>query len=622
MSKFRGTPHPALRLVAAALFVAFALTAGGPSADTTAPFAVDLTSPAPPDTTGLPMTITANNQYAWDAFAWQSFVAMNWPAITPTEDNGWLRGWPSRAAGETFDNAGAAEMLVWETFKEKREVFYYGVDTMSEADPSPWSADFNYGSQPSADDGGDHPKRLTANAKQTPPADTVDTLDETVEVKGEALESYYADIKFRNHTPTVARVFRGTQPDLGGYGGGNPSPGNAVRYEVKVNYDFFDYVVDNGLYFDATRSAKLPAQLPWRTSASGTSTSHHEFGYDMNTWATEKYVASPPKGANPPLIGSVHIKAAWAPIEESESQYFVAREAEYFVSTDPSDPSTKTYETGLYGLVGLHIIQRIKVDPDKPLGGAFIFSTWEHRGIDDPTDPTQPSYPGPTTQYSYTNYFLNPVTYQFSEPIPNVFGTGAEAPFYVNRLYPILPHTVRANEMFWSQLSPDSIWHNYRLVGTQFMPHNITTDGPIMGNGQAGKNPPQPNTTTNPNTGGEPGVGDQPYYLSNLVIETNLGLQQFQGQPPSFFPAVNFKTKVDPNTSVSDFVRTGTSSKFGNISYGGTTYSTGGCMGCHGVAQLQGFSFSFVLLAGQAGADPDSELDFLAPLTAPTTSSN
>jgi hypothetical protein len=45
-------------------------------------------------------------------------------------------------------------------------------------------------------------------------------------------------------------------------------------------------------------------------------------------------------------------------------------------------------------------------------------------------------------------------------------------------------------------------------------------------------------------------------------------------------------------------------------------YTMGGCMGCHGVAQVRGYAFSFILLEGQAGADVDTEKDFtVAPLT-------
>lgn len=46
----------------------------------------------------------------------------------------------------------------------------------------------------------------------------------------------------------------------------------------------------------------------------------------------------------------------------------------------------------------------------------------------------------------------------------------------------------------------------------------------------------------------------------------------------------------------------------------GFTYSNYfGCMGCHGVAQTKGYSFSFVLLDGQRGADVDTQTNFVPP---------
>ena len=39
-------------------------------------------------------------------------------------------------------------------------------------------------------------------------------------------------------------------------------------------------------------------------------------------------------------------------------------------------------------------------------------------------------------------------------------------------------------------------------------------------------------------------------------------------------------------------------------------FNMGGCMGCHGVAQNKGYSFSFVLFNGQRGADVDTQTDF------------
>ena len=142
------------------------------------------------------------------------------------------------------------------------------------------------------------------------------------------------------------------------------------------------------------------------------------------------------------------------------------------------------------------------------------------------------------------------------------------------------------------------------------------------------------------------------------MIETNLGLQQFQGQPPTFFPKSKFKDNVTPNEQVTFYIRTdpsandpaaknpgdrrpgdrnpsdrrpgdrnpgdrrpgdrrtgGKAPQFGNIQFGGVVQSSGGCMGCHGVAQLQGYSFSFVLLDNQYGGAPDTLTDFTIPPT-------
>ena len=47
-----------------------------------------------------------------------------------------------------------------------------------------------------------------------------------------------------------------------------------------------------------------------------------------------------------------------------------------------------------------------------------------------------------------------------------------------------------------------------------------------------------------------------------------------------------------------------------NVSHGRTDYNMGGCMGCHGVVQSRGFSFSFVLLGGYIGSANDTRTIF------------
>lgn len=561
----------------------------GAAAPAAQPFSLDFSEFAPPATTGLPDSVTDANQYAWDIFAWQTFIAMNWPAVEPSASNGYLRGFPDST--KTFIDAGnyPNTPLVWETFKEKREMFKHDAKTMADAKPNPWSSDFSYdGVSPL----GAHSKRVFATSKFS-------TLDETVQVQAEARESYY-DTTSHKSGITAARVFRGTTPDLGESG-----PGNAVRYEVKVNYDFFKYVVDEGFYFDPMTFARTksipPVQLPWRTSLASisgiSSDAQKTYKDDYTIAAAHKGYYNGRKGNNgatPPRIGSIHIKAAWAPIQDSEKSRFIAREAEYYAGMD------KTPETALFGLVGLHIIQRIKVgsgsDPGG-LGGTFIFSTWEHKDIRE--NQTNTTYNGSdsTTQYTYANYFLNPSTAITSEADPAI-----SSPFFVSRLYPILPHTQAANDSVTKWVGESSVWSNYRLVGTQYKPVDIKTDSKVTGGGMSVSDPFVPDDAAKNNQKYEP------VFLANLVIETNVGLQQFQGTPPLLNPVPEY-TGVKNIATSDNFMRLGK-----NISFQRTANNMGGCMGCHGVAQLNGYSFSFVLLGGQKGADPDSERYFVDPI--------
>ena len=132
-----------------------------------------------------------------------------------------------------------------------------------------------------------------------------------------------------------------------------------------------------------------------------------------------------------------------------------------------------------------------------------------------------------------------------------------------------------------------SFWSNYRLIGTQFQAISSESDSTQLG---------------------------QPYYLANLVVETNRGLQQFQGLPPGVTPISNYSSQI--MESFQFFAPTAK-----NTVWSGTGYVMGGCMGCHGVAQVQGFNFSFVLLDGSKGTKPDTAEDVLippVPVTTPT----
>jgi hypothetical protein len=165
------------------------------------------------------------------------------------------------------------------------------------------------------------------------------------------------------------------------------------------------------------------------------------------------------------------------------------------------------------------------------------------------------------------------------------------------------------------------VWCNYNLIGTQYAATQLPDPEPT----QLTSLVPQPANIEAPANSG------QPYYLANLVIESNVGLQQFQGLPLSTDLDVitvishyqnNNPGNVTSRFSDSAFQRGSTAYNlaFRTRSKGeGNTrpfqYTMGGCMGCHGVAQLSGYAFSFVLLDNQYGAVPDTLTNFGIPPT-------
>ncbi len=523
----------------------------------------------------------------WDYFAWNSFIALNWPALDAATNNN-QRGFPDLT--KSFADAAHDDETVWESFKEKREVFYNG-ETGDSANPGPWNKAVQYGppgDEPPVcpDAPADLPDKLLVQVGKS----FADSLDETIEVASEALESGdelcqgysddpmcgtsdQADCCLVQNKVVGPRVWKG-QP--------TPDQSRPVLYEVKVNYDFYDYVLNNQYYLDTnTRAAaeKGEITLPWRTSSmQGPGGPNPGVTmYSAQACVDDFYeVVSPTTSLTPCPQGSVHLKSAWILLEDEDPADYHTAEALYFKTE--TDGETTCMTSGTFGLVGFHIIQRVHQsvegqDKANQLGGTFIFATWEHTDNDSA---------GFTFANDYRGDGLEP------PPLPGFYPRPEEA-LSVERKFPILPGTVAANTQVQDMLkcgeSPASVWCNYELVGVQFQSMDVDP------------------TATDPND--PTGIG-QPIYLANTVIETNAGLQEFQGQPP--LTSVVSKFSSVPSNGANAFARDNK-----NMQFMGSAHNMGGCMGCHGVAQTKGFSFSFVLLGGQEGAAIDTESHFEIP---------
>ncbi|HEV8239345.1 MAG TPA: hypothetical protein VGS57_08270 [Thermoanaerobaculia bacterium] len=574
----------------------------------------------PPNPSASPTPSPTPNPVAgptFDSWAWSSFAAFNWPAQPDVgQPTGYLRGVPNTTA--SFVGAGPADVLVWETFKEKREVFNNTVGAYGDNVAAGWQAitfspdqeiDKNGGEVPACSDedrqraaklpGGAH-RRILQASKLAPAL--ANTVDETAEVASPAQEAQsqlcagYGTGNLPPYDQPCAQTFptppggnSGTvfPPDIlnprGAVGPRVFDPaGNLVYYEVRVNYDYFNYVLKNNLYLlnppasptptpMATPTPTVPPppyQLPWRSSApkppanGGAGQQPGVTSYDADA-AVTTYGSSP---ITPPPVGSVQVKSAWMQLSQPDPSYHNT-EALYF-STDPKahDPEKVCYRVGTFGLIGLHIIQRVHMGTASdgnanPVGGTFIFATWEHTSI------------GNGGGYRYVNFLTKGDVPEHPFPYPepsHAIEVAREHP------YP-LATTQEITAAVHKELgcpptgNTGSVWCNYRLVGTQFYALSDATTSAAY---------------------------NQPFFLANLVVETNRGLQNFQGLPP----------KITPISQYQGFTPTGApyNPTVPNVSWNGHPYNMGGCMGCHGVAQVLGSNFSFVLLDGQTGAGIDT----------------
>jgi hypothetical protein len=574
------------------------------------PNAPELDCPAPPSTfdtsaytaANAPAATMAQAGPAFDSWAWASFAAFNWPAkADANQPTGYVRGVPDTKA--SFTAATGTQVAVWETFKEKREVFNNNVQAgqwQQLTFPPDQTIDTEGGSVPACSPqdktraaalpGGAHRRILQASKLAPALAQGPHDLDETAEVSSPAQESQnalcagysgaaLATCQSTFPVPPVGNAATPFPPTIV-----NPRPGvgprvfdpakNLVYYEVRVNYDYFSYVLANKLNFanpptpppppGGTPGIQPPYSLPWRTSAQAAPSTAQQrnstVNYDPNATATA-YGSAP---VTPPPIGSVQVKSAWKMLAAPDPTYH-STDAVYFTTTQAGTPC---YSVTTFGLIGLHIIQRAHMGNSTNananfLGGTFIFATWEHNSIANGGG------------YSYVSFLAHGGTDQ-DQPTPYPAVANA-IQIQRQQQYP-LATTNGVTQAVYKQLPASSVWSNYRLIGTQFYAA-VTPATSLQFN--------------------------QPYYLANLVVETNSGLQNFQGLPPNITPNAQYNGFTPTTGAYNPTVP--------NVSFNGNANNMGGCMGCHGVAQLLGSNFSFVLLDGQRGAGIDTAAEVAIP---------
>jgi hypothetical protein len=513
-------------------------------------------------------------------FAWEEFFAATWPAQAQGPDS-FPRG--KALPGGRYGDAGPTGQLVWETFRQKAEMF------PGQGDPNgfdPNRPDFGFASKPvyryAAEmgipaSGLVPPLYKDSDTSKTSP---FNNLDEVTQID---LNAMYAGRSL--HTQS-------------GKNSMSSELKAKILFEAKVNEIYYDYVAANR-YYESESDRVFNIKF--------NSVQYYE-GHSPDSFPPP-YMNLPPSNPAGQVNGSIEIKATWRrldPKTEDISKFYTARVRYYSGKVvngamevvqgyiDNDDPEVKE----VYGLIALHIIQKT------PHAPAFIYATFSHfdnildsagNSVEDADGETLPAYlnqapfspalkivnstpssPQVVTTVSgkaNTNgpqlYFINVAG---KEVITDSTGKTYFGPVNINRrIFPIPPTIIAANKQAHEairKVNPNAVWLNYKLVNVQAQPLDYINDSARI------------HDELSPT-----------YFLANEVVETNPSLQQFSGglvNSGATGQIANYSNGVYIHNT---YLRTPSTM---------SAYNMGGCMGCHGSqGQKVGGDFSVLLARGR-----------------------
>lgn len=345
-------------------------------------------------------------------FAWQHFIALNWPAKNDYNfyANGGVggRGEPSTEAGATFANVTSSNLplLTWHTYAHKTE-FINGQPNLT-----PWdqlgAPSYTY-------------KNVNASNNCDPSSkyNRFNNLDE-------------------NSQLGLCTVY-------GGAGTHGNTGGSEILFEAKVNKDNYEYVRQNS----------LNRYSVYQTNSANTKAALAQYG--ANTYPCPSDVICFPQGGYQGQEGSVEIKAAWRALTggEDATKYYTR---EVIVYHELNDDVCFTNET--YALVGLHIIHKTNNLP------AYMFATWQH--VDNVS--------GGSYYANNPDHVGDPQFYRDSLDMTGVGPEripGGSIQVTPTTVHPIADDVRGVTAMVHAALPSTSIWQNYRLTGVQGIPVDI-----------------------------------------------------------------------------------------------------------------------------------------------------
>ena len=531
------------------------------------PFTGNIINPRGPG--GAP---TASPEQA-AAFAWQEFIALNWPAAKQDGSSG-KRGTPdnnSHFGDATYTSPTVWRPTVWQTFRGKVEIFPGQGSPPGYPGVGPNDPSYGYDALPQYVYGNAVPACDPAQSSELTPWVNLDEIDQIT------LDFMYAGVVDPSSSP------ENSKPQL-------------IRFMAKANREEYEYVARNQWWGGSANPASGPPQ--------------------SIVAATRDYLAknqaSPPPGSSQYVSlpnGTIEIKAGWRPLNPAEinSGRFHIQRVRFYEQTGGD---SFCYRNATWGLVALHIIQKT---PSAPY---FIYASFEQADnlLTEDGKPVEdvdgnPVLPAPQTATTPQVCLIDPSPQPptLRPPIPdkasamgqvvltddpktcvpnpklaacspgkrlfyrNEFGNvpGGNDPdtfsICVNKRDNEIPqYAIDANreahsaiKTYLQQNSIESApWLYYKLINVQYYPYdkNIMTPAP---NGSLYDAQP-PYTAKNP--------ARSNFYMANIVVETNRALQLFSG---GLSPSISTDWNEDR-------------SEHKNTYYGGNFYSAGGCLGCHG----------------------------------------
>lgn len=536
---------------------------------------------------------TATMQQA-AAFAWQEFIALNWPAVQQTGgvvNNAYVaqRDVPDKNCKFSDPNC-ATRPLVWETFRGKVEIFPgqppAGPQVNPPGFPSVATGDPSYGYDALPQYNYNNPvlpcSQPSPGASPAPVPSFIN-LDETDQI---TLDSMFAGV-----APTQAS--------------GNSSP-QIIRFLAKANRVEYTYVASPGAQAAWwLGSPVVPATLKYLND-----------NHSSPTAGSHDYVSLP--------NGTIEIKAGWRllnPTEAASGRFKTA------VARSYENMSNPCYNETTFGLVALHIIQKTPTAP------YFIYATFEQADnimtpgpsptpVEDadgtinslppcradqtapcPTTPSVASQDtGVVNKPSLLPPQINLVPASAAYCTPSTGTTPAGQLYYLNSMgktgtptlgficvnyrdNPIPQPVIDANRTAHAAMTAYGITNSpflyYKLINVQYVPIDKTYFGPFNSN--------------DPNSGKNPAS----YHLANIVVETNRTLQLFSSSFLSTGSLSEYDSQFNEPFPFPSPPPSGSTNIHKQVIYNGAQYNMGGCMGCHGSqGQEHGGDFSVILANG------------------------